>query len=50
MDSKEKIVAFDIWCPKCKHRDKKENQQPCDDCLAEPVNVDSHKPVNWEKR
>lgn len=50
MDSKEKIVAFDIWCPKCKHRDKKEHQQPCDDCLSEPVNVDSQKPVNWEER
>ena len=50
MEYHEKIVAFDIWCPKCKHRNKDENQEPCDDCLAEPINIDSQKPVHWEER
>ena len=50
MEQKEKIVAFDIWCPKCKHRDKSESQDPCYDCLAEPINTDSRKPVKWEER
>lgn len=50
MENREKIVAFDIWCPKCKHREKKEEQEPCCDCLDEPMNIDSHKPVYWEER
>lgn len=28
MGYSEKIVAFDIWCQKCKHRSKDKNQEP----------------------
>lgn len=44
-----KIVYFDQYCKTCKHRKMKEDDQPCRECLGEPVNVDSHKPVRWEK-
>lgn len=43
-------VDFYKWCPFCKHRDKTEQDEPCYDCLEEPVNVDSRKPVLWEER
>lgn len=43
-----KEVYFDRYCPLCKHKDRKEEEDPCDDCLAEPVNANSHKPVNFE--
>lgn len=45
----KKIVEYDVWCEKCKHVDKAEHEDPCHDCLNEPFNDDSHKPVNWEK-
>lgn len=44
-----KIVDFERYCPKCLHKDLKEHDDPCDDCLNEPVNVDSKKPVNFEE-
>ena len=45
-----KEVFFDVYCPTCKHRDKPESEDPCDECLDNPANVDSHKPVNWKKK
>lgn len=50
MTEQEKLVTFDKWCEKCKHYDKKESEDPCWDCLCNPVNVYSHKPVKWEEK
>lgn len=50
MDNKFKEVYFDVYCAQCKHRDKTEVEDPCWDCLDNPVNVYSHKPVKFEKR
>lgn len=44
-----KEVRFDIWCQQCKHFNKLENEEPCYECLVEPANVDSTRPVNFEK-
>lgn len=44
-----KIVEFDEWCKKCKHYDKGENEDPCWDCLCDPVKVASHKPTRFEE-
>ena len=46
-DTKE--VLFDVYCPLCKHKGKKEDESPCDECLNEGVNLDSHKPVKWKE-
>ena len=48
----EKIARFDIWCCQCKHEHDREDdvESPCWDCLAEPVNSYSHKPVYWKKK
>lgn len=44
-----KEVYFDKYCPTCKYKDLKESEDPCYECLDEPGNVDSHKPVKWEE-
>lgn len=45
----QKEVYFDRYCPLCKHKDRKEEEDPCYNCLAEAVNTDSHKPINFEE-
>lgn len=44
-----KEVYFDQYCETCKHSKKSESDDPCDKCLAEPVNLYSHKPIYYEK-
>lgn len=45
-----KEVHFGEYCSKCKHEEVKESEDPCFDCLNEPVNLNSHKPVKYEER
>ena len=44
-------VRFDKFCPTCKFKDVPENdpEGECWDCLEEPVNTDSEKPVKYKK-
>lgn len=44
-----KEVLFNEYCVKCKYYNVKEADDPCCDCLAEPSNTDSHKPVYFEE-
>lgn len=44
-----KEVYFNQYCPTCKYSDLSEDQDPCWDCLEEPMNYDSHKPYFWEE-
>ena len=44
-----KLVYFDTYCKFCKHREVKDEDEPCDSCLSEPINLYSHKPVKWEE-
>ena len=46
----EKFVNFHYWCEKCKHFEKDEKDLPCRECLDEPVNQNSTKPVRWEEK
>lgn len=41
-------VYFGAYCKNCKHRNLTEEEDPCFECLAEPVNLYSHKPVRFE--
>ena len=50
MDDSYKEVYFGEYCKTCEHCDLAEDQEPCDDCLNEPVNVYSHKPVFYKKK
>lgn len=50
MDSKLKEVYFDEYCQTCKYAATPEEEDPCDECLGNPGNYDSHKPVKWEAK
>lgn len=50
MEIREKIVDFKKYCETCKHKDTDECKNPCNECLDNPANVDSHKPVNYEQK
>ena len=50
MQNDEKIVNFQYWCEMCEHFEKPEEDLPCRDCLDEPVNVNSTKPILWEMK
>lgn len=49
MEYQEKFVDFDEYCEACKNLECNVNEEPCDSCLAEPVNEYSHKPINFEE-
>lgn len=49
-DENLRIVRFDIWCDKCQYKDLAENEAPCDECLENPVNDGTEKPVKYEER
>lgn len=50
MDDSYKEVYFDQYCKTCKHETVSEDKDPCYECLDEPVNSHSHKPVKWEEK
>ena len=45
-----KEVYFDQYCKTCKHEKVEDVKDPCNECLGEPTNVYSHKPVKWEAK
>ena len=45
-----KEVYFDKYCETCKFKERREDEDPCDECLAETVNLYSHKPVYWKEK
>lgn len=48
--NEEKGVYLDQYCKSCKHHGLEESKDPCNDCLAEPSNTNSHKPMNYESK
>ncbi len=50
MDNEYLEVYFDQYCKSCKYCDAKDVLDPCDECLTNPVNLYSHKPVNWKEK
>ena len=50
MENSYKEVYFDQYCKTCEYAKQKEDESPCDDCLNEPVNIDSHKPMYWKEK
>ena len=50
MDDSYKEVYFGEYCKTCMYCDEAETDDPCDDCLSEPVNVYSHKPVKYVEK
>lgn len=50
MDDNYLEVYFDKYCKTCKHKNKKDYEDPCSDCMSEPSNLNSHRPVYWEEK
>ena len=46
----EHFVKFNIFCRNCEYKETPEVEDPCNECLANPVNEDSRKPVNYKKK
>ena len=49
-DDQNLEVYFDKYCKTCKYSKQNENKDPCDECLAVPMNENSHKPIYWEAK
>ena len=43
-----KEVDFQTYCPKCIYANTDETDDPCNNCLAEPYNVYSNKPLYFK--
>lgn len=53
MKSNRHIVDYNKYCATCKFKEASEwdyEGSPCPDCLDQPYNYDSHKPILWEGR
>ncbi len=50
MNDTYKEVYFDQYCKTCKYNLSKEDEDPCYECLENPTNLYSHKPVNYEEQ
>ena len=49
--SKETIfVDFEHYCDLCEHCDEDESYYICDECLSNPVNLYTDKPVNFKEK
>ena len=45
-----KEVDFKTYCKTCRYYDKKDTDDPCNDCLGEPCNLNSNKPVEYKEK
>lgn len=44
-----KEVYFHEYCKTCRYQSVDDAKDPCNECLSEPANLNSHKPVGWEE-
>lgn len=49
MSEQLKFIEFDQYCPKCKYKDTSDAEDPCDECLTNPVAYNSKKPINFKE-
>lgn len=49
MENTEIIVEFDKYCKTCKHKELEDKYDPCCDCLDNPTNINSRKPIHYEE-
>jgi hypothetical protein len=45
-----KEVYFHEYCGSCKHKGLSDTETPCNECLTEAVNLNTHRPVKYEKQ
>ena len=49
METRVKFANYYKFCKLCKHKDEEETDEPCNECLTLPVNVDTRKPICFEE-
>ena len=49
-ETDNRMVRYDLWCDKCKHKTINENDEPCEECLSNPINTHTEKPVKFEEK
>lgn len=50
MEYSKKFVAFNKYCETCKHKDVNEVEDPCNECLDNPVNDHTDKPIKYKEQ
>jgi hypothetical protein len=50
MQTETKFVCYEKYCPLCKNSNVSETEDPCNECLTTPANINSHKPINFEEK
>lgn len=45
-----KEVYFADYCKRCKYGHLQEHEDPCDECIEQNWNENSHKPVKFEEK
>lgn len=45
-----KIVDFEPFCKTCEYQKRPEFEKPCNECLENPVNFESKRPLKWSKK
>lgn len=50
MELFDKIVEFNKYCEKCKYEDCKSTDDPCNECLDNPTNYGTRKPVKYQEK
>lgn len=50
MEDIDMIVDFKKYCETCEYKDKEERLDPCHECLENPVNTNSTKPINYKEK
>lgn len=48
-ENEYKEVFFNEYCDKCEFKDVDQGENPCNECLDNPSNLYSHKPVNFKE-
>ena len=50
MENREQFVDFDKFCNKCEYQKVDQAKDPCHECLKNPVNTYTNRPVNYKKK
>ena len=45
-----KEVYYHEYCTKCQYYEKGKITDQCEECLSEPINLHTHKPVKFEAK
>lgn len=50
MDLVQHIICFEDWCKKCQHKQVKDEDEPCNECLCYPVRDAYNGPLMFEPK